>query len=102
MQSEKTVFDRQPCHEEESQKIKEELINDKYLHAFDPNLPIEIFSDCSHLNSMAYCLTQPVTGGTHRIIKCGSTKLTDAQSRWVKVELELASVVFALEKCYLY
>ena len=37
-----------------------------------------------------------------RIIKCGSTKLTDAQSRWAMVELELASVAFALDKCRIY
>ena len=37
-----------------------------------------------------------------RIIKCGSTKLTDAQTRWAMVELELASVAFALDKCKIY
>ena len=37
-----------------------------------------------------------------RIKKCGSTKLTDAQTRWAMVELELASTAFALEKCRMY
>ena len=91
LQSERNAFIWTEEHELEFQKIKEEQTGPKYVHAFDVNLPVEIFTDCSCLNGMPYILTQPVGRGMRQIIKCGLTKLTDAQTRWAMVELELAS-----------
>ena len=80
LQSEKNTFIWSVEHEKEFKKMKEEL--------------------CS--GGLGYVWVKRVGGNNRRIIKCGSTLLTDTQRRWSMVELELASMVYGLEKCSMY
>lgn len=52
LQSEQNVFVWTEQHESEFKKIKAELTGPKSVHAFDTELPIEIFTDCSSLNGL--------------------------------------------------
>ena len=102
LQSEKNTFIWTHEHEEEFKKIKDELCSEKYIFAFHPDLPIELYTEISHLGGLGYALIQRAGGNNRRIIKCGSTSLTDSQRRWSMVELELASDVYRIEKCKMY
>ena len=68
---------------------------------FDPKKPTALHTDASRLNGLGYVLLQK-HGEEWKLIQCGSRFLTDTESRYSMVELELLAIVWATKKCRLY
>ncbi|XP_068235531.1 uncharacterized protein [Palaemon carinicauda] len=64
--------------------------------------PKRAFTDASRLYGIGYALLQDHSNGRLRLVQCGSRFLTDAESRYATIELELLAVVWAMSKCRLY
>ena len=68
------------------------------LTPFNPNLPLEIYTDASRLNGYGWVAIQEVNG-RKKLIECGSCTINDSTKRNFSVsELELAAVEMALRK----
>ena len=57
--------------------------------------------DASRLVGLGYALLQQ-HGGIWKFIQCGSRFLSDVETRYVVIELELVAVVWAFKKCKMY
>ena len=63
----------------------------------------ELITDASRLHGLGFSLIQYEHNSiTPQIIQCGSRTLSDCETRYSTVELELLGVVFGLEKCRFY
>ena len=72
------------------------------LAAFDPDLPTILQTDASRLYGLGYALLQDHGAGRFKLVQCGSRFLTDTETRYATIELELQAVVWAIEKCMFY
>ena len=81
--------------------IKEIIANGGSLSASDVDKETYLYCDPSR-RGLGFILVQKGADGKFYIIQCGSTSLNDAQSRYAVVELELLSVVYALDKLHFY
>ncbi|XP_050709713.1 uncharacterized protein LOC126994436 [Eriocheir sinensis] len=89
-------------HEEAFQRVKAALSTPPQLAMFDPQLPTTLQTDASRLNGIGYALLQDHGGGKFRLIQCGSRFLTDAETRYATIELEMLAAVWAMQKCSFY
>ena len=89
-------------HDEAFLKVKEALSSPPVLASFDPALPTVLQTDASRLYGLGYVLLQDHGAGQFRLIQCGSRFLTDAETRYATIELELLAVVWAMAKCKFY
>ena len=89
-------------HTKAFEDVKEALCQPPILTPFDPSMPLELHTDASRNGGLGFALLQLCPDGTRRLIQCGSRFLTDAESRYAMVELELLGVVWAVRKCRLY
>ncbi|XP_066953187.1 uncharacterized protein [Macrobrachium rosenbergii] len=81
---------------------KSALLRPPILAAFDPDLPVILQTDASRLNGIGYALLQDHGSGHLRLVQCGSRFLTDAETRYATIELEMLAVVWLMSKCRLY
>ena len=58
-------------------------------------------TDASALKGLGFVLWQR-HGEQWRLVQCGSRNLSDAETRYAVIELEMLAVVWALHKCRLY
>ena len=89
-------------HDEAFHKVKEALSSPPVLATFDPALPTVLQTDASRLYGLGYALLQDHGGGQLKLIQCGSRFLTDTETRYATIELELLAVVWAMMKCKFY
>lgn len=89
------------AHQASFEAVKKALSSTPVLAHFDPALPTMLQTDASRLQGLGYALLQR-HGAKWRLIQCGSRFLSDAETRYAVVELELLSVVWALRKCRMY
>ena len=61
-----------------------------------------MYCDASKEGGLAYLLLQVRKDGSKALIQCGSTSLTDAQSRYSITEIELLAVVWGMQKAAFY
>ncbi|XP_066961762.1 uncharacterized protein [Macrobrachium rosenbergii] len=59
-------------------------------------------TDASRLNGIGYALLKDHGSGHLRLVQCGSQFLTDAETRYATIELEMLAVVWSMSKCRLY
>ena len=84
------------------EKAKEILCSPMCVKPFDPTLKTSVLTDASCLHGLGYILLQWSEDGNPRIIQCGSFALTPAQKNYAVIELEMLSIVRAVEKCRFY
>lgn len=89
-------------HDTAFQRVKTALASPPVLATFDPQLPTILQTDASRLNGLGYALLQDHGGGQLRLIQCGSRFLTDAETRYATIELEMLATVWAMHKCGYY
>ena len=77
------------------------LISPPVLAFFNPSLPTALQTDASRLNGLSYALLQR-HGDQWRLVQCGSRFLSDTESRYATIELELLAVTWAARKCHLF
>ena len=61
-----------------------------------------MYCDASKEGGLAYLLLQVREDGSKALIQCGSTSLTEAQSRYSITEIELLAVVWGMQKAAFY
>ena len=68
---------------------------------FNPDLPLEMFIDASHLG-FGLVLVQPGEEGTKHYLLSASAGIKDVQMRYTSYELELTGMVWAIRKVAYY
>lgn len=102
LMSPKRTFLWTPDHDEAFRRVKSALTSPPVLAPFDTSLPTYLQTDASRLNGIGYALLQDHGSGHLRLIQCGSRFLTDTETRYATIELEMLAVVWAMSKCNLY
>ncbi|XP_076068309.1 uncharacterized protein LOC143040770 isoform X3 [Oratosquilla oratoria] len=102
LMSPKRQFLWTPDHDEAFRRVKAALIDPPVLASFDPTLPTILQTDASRLNGIGFALLQDHGSGRLRLIQCGSRFLTEAETRYATIELELLVAVWAMFKCKYY
>ena len=88
-------------HQTEFERAKNLLCSTQLVKPFDSKLPTYLLTDASKLYGLGYMLLQ-YEGEVPRIVKCGSTSLTDTQSRYATIELEMLGIQYAISSCQYY
>lgn len=99
--STKNQFIWTSAHQESFEQVKKALTSTPTLAIFDPSLPTALHTDASRLYGIGFALLQK-HGEKWRLIQCGSRFLTDAETRYATIELELVAAVWGMQKCRLY
>ena len=94
----KNIFNWTQTHEDAFNAVKQVLLEGHSLAHFDPALPTALLTDAARLKGVAYALMQQHEG-RWKVVQCGSRFLSDTESRYAVVELELLAIVWALKKC---
>lgn len=102
LMSPKRTFIWTSDHTESFANVKKALSQPPVLATFDAALPTILQTDASRLYGLGYVLLQDHGGGRTRLVQCGSRFLTDAETRYATIELELQAVVWAMSKCKYY
>lgn len=89
-------------HDTAFQRVQTALASPPVLAMFDMQLPTILQTDASRLNGLGYALLQDHGGGHLRLVQCGSRFLTDAETRYATIELEMLATVWAMHKCGYY
>ena len=100
--SPKNEFQWSEDHERAFQKTKEELSTAPVLRAFDPKLPTRLETDASRTKGLGYVLLQQAEDKQWHMVEAGSRFITDTESRYAMVELELMGAAWAMKKCRMY
>ena len=93
-----TKFSWGPEHEEEFLAIKQLISRVGVLESFDMSRETYLFVDAS-TKGLGFILLQKDKDGKYHVITCGSTGLSDTQTRYSITELETLAAVWALGKC---
>ena len=89
-------------HSDAFEALKSHIVNsDTVLALFDPARPTRLETDASRLHGLGFVLRQ-LHDSEWRIVQCGSRFLTDAESRYAVIELELLALVWATKKLHVY
>ena len=88
-------------HEEAFESVKKTMVDPPSLRQFDPLLETALHTDASRKNGLGYVLLQKHPEGWH-LVQAGSRFVTDAESNYAMVELEMKGVEWAVKKCHFY
>ena len=80
---------------------KTELVSPPTVAFYQLGLDLRLETDASALRGLGFVLWQR-HGEQWRVVQCGSRYLSDAETRYAVIELEMLAVVLALHKCRLY
>ncbi len=90
----KNIFIWTQEHTNAFQELKTILCQPPVLAQFDLSLPIMLQTDASRLKGLGYALLQK-HDDEWKLVQCGSRFLTDTESRYAMIELELLAIVWA-------
>ena len=91
-----------PAHEQAFVAVKAALLSPPVLDFFDPLRRTVLETDAARAGGLGFCLRQLDDAGRWRLIQCGSRFLTETESRYAVIELELLALVWACRKCAIY
>ena len=91
-----------PAHEQAFSAVKTALTSPPVLDFFDPRRRTVLETDAARVGGLGYCLLQQDAAGRWRLIQCGSRFLSDTESRYAVIELELLALAWACKKCSIY
>ena len=77
--------------------VKKVLESPDVLALFDLTKPTRLLTDASRLNGLGYVMQQ-LHGDTWKLVQAGSRFITDTESAYSMVELELLAAVWAMKK----
>ena len=72
------------------------------LAYYDPTKETSLHVDASRLKGMSFVLKQKQSDGTWRFVQAGSRFLTETESRYAMIEIELLGSVWAVKTCRLF
>ena len=99
--STKNDFQWSVTHDQAFQTAKASLTVAPVLSFFNINKPTRLCTDASR-QGLGFVLQQQDISGTWSLIQAGSRFLTDAESRYAIIELEMLAVTWATTKCHLF
>ena len=99
--STKTEFTWTTEHDQALAKTKECLTTAPALAFFDVDKPTRVCTDASR-QGLGFVMQQQTAEGQWRLVQAGSRCLTDAESRYAVIELELLAVTWAIWKCRVF
>lgn len=82
--------------------VKAALVKPPVLGFFDPKRRTVLETDAARLKGLGFCLRQQDEAGTWHLIQCGSRFLTETETRYAVIEVEMLAIVWAVKKCALY
>ena len=88
-------------HQNAFEAMKATLVSPPVLAFFQPGLPTALHTDATRLHGLSYALLQ-LQDGNWRLIQCGSRFVTDTESRYAVIELEMTAICWAVRKNHLY
>ena len=88
-------------HDQAVMKAKECLTTAPVLAFFDIAKPTRLCTDASR-QGLGFILQQQGADGTWHLVQAGSRYLTDTESRYAVIELELLAVTWAIWKCTMF
>ena len=88
-------------HDAAFQHVKKAMASPPILAVFDPQLPTILQTDASRLYGIGYALLQDHHGHL-RLVQCGSRFLSDTETCYATIELEMLATVWAMHKCGYY
>ena len=100
--SSKRVFQWMPEHQTSFDSVKQALSEPPVLAHFNPDLPTALHTDASRLYGVGYALLQQNCDDKWQLIQCGSRFLTDTETRYATIELEMLAIVWGMHKCKYY
>ena len=83
------------------QKTKEALVATPTLAYFQFNAPTKLETDASRTHGLGFILWQ-YQDGQWKLIQCGSRFISETESRYAMIELELLAIVWAVRKCRIF
>ncbi len=89
-------------HDKAFKDVKKALVSPPILATFDPNRPTMLLTDAAKTKGLGYALLQQDNDNQWRLIDANSRFVSDTESRYAMVELELLGVVWAMRKCHNY
>jgi len=90
-----------PDHDQAINKAKSHLTNPPTLAFFDIRKPTRLSTDASR-HGIGFVLQQQKQPGEWTLTQAGSRFLSDAESRYAVIELELLAVAWAVLKCKMF
>jgi len=99
--STKNEFLWTPDHDQAINKAKSHLTNPPTLAFFDIRKPTRLSTDASR-HGIGFVLQQQKQPGEWTLTQAGSRFLSDAESRYAVIELELLAVAWAVLKCKMF
>ena len=90
-----------PEHASAFENVKKALTSTPTLAYFQFDAKTKLETDASRTKGLGYALWQ-LQEDTWRLIQCGSRFLSDTETRYAMIELELLAVVWAAQKCKPY
>ena len=97
----KNEFRWTETHTTAFQATKKALVTAPTLAHYDPSKPTALHTDASRRKGLGYALLQK-HADKWRLIQCGSRFLTETESRYAMVELELLAATWAMKKCRIH
>ncbi|XP_068228046.1 uncharacterized protein [Palaemon carinicauda] len=82
-------------------RVKEALTAPPVLAHFDATLPTMLQTDASRLHGLGFALLQK-HGTDWKLTQCGSRFLSDVETRYSVIELEMTAVLWSIKKCHTY
>jgi len=90
-----------PDHSAAMDDLKNALLKPPTLGFFDPKAPTRLECDASRTKGLGFGLWQ-LQDNNWRLIQCGSRFVTDTESRYAMIELEMLGVAWSIRKCHTY
>ena len=78
-------------HDIAFRRVKELLLHPRVMVHFNPELPTRLITDASKIG-IGYVLQQQHEGQAWKTVQCGSKMVTDCESRYAAIELELLAI----------
>ena len=81
---------------------KEALATSPVLSYYDPRKEMALAVDASRLHGLGFVLQQRQTDGEWRMVQAGSRFLSETETRYAMIELELLGISWAVRKCRMF
>ena len=81
---------------------REALATSPVLAYYDPRKETALEVDASRLHGLGFVLQQRQTDGEWRMVQAGSRFLSETETRYAMIELELLGIAWAVRKCRMF
>ncbi len=89
-------------HDRAFEASKAVMLSPPVLTTFDPTRPTRLETDAARTKGLGYALLQKGKDDHWKLIEAKSRFISDTESRYAMVELELLGVKWAMEQCHIY